>query len=848
MTNPTGIQNGADTRMCDAALWYAGTFGWHLVQAHHITLDGHCSCGDRAPEHTYKQGGKHPVPKKWTENATCDPDTITTLWRARPRANLLLKTGRDSGVFAIDVDPDNGGDVGLAALLYKRSPLPTTFTTHTGSGGTHYLFTYPADFDISNSTKALREMGIAGVDVRGEGGCLVLAPSVSGKGPYTCDQAPVADAPAWLLDILRPKVRATTIPSQRPPSEPHHSLDHLDQYTRKALDAECDSITYAADGDQNNTINVAAFNVGTLVGAGALTESNARDELLSACRRGNHPENRARPTIESGLRAGMAQPRNPWPPLSSASTTAPTVLSARDRENYTDKVKRGLYPDEETAVHEAFAEAPDPLGGVEMARPPAMVPENMMPAVIADMARAVADHLQVPVEAPALMGLATLSTAAIGRIWVRDDRLHWTEPPIIRTLTTMRSGERKTATVRIVAAPIHAAENTMWDAHERSIKDSELDVERINAEIEAARKTLKANPGDAAALADLQTLQSRLAEIPTSETPPPQLTIADSTPEALGAALRNNDEALGMLLPEDSLFAQVAGQYSTGMPNISIYLSSYDEEQYTVNRISRGVFRLRNPAVAMGLLVQPHVLERAAQIPGARDSGLMGRWIYGAPESTLGDREIDTNPPDGPVLSRWSLAISEILSLPRRPEDRPIIRLSQEAHLELRELRARLEPHQRDVVGRYAHMTDWTGKLAGTALRLAGLYHLAQGHRDDTSVNLQTMQWATALARWATMHAEYVHRCWRDTPTPEGVEHVLKWIRARGLSTFTRRDVARAVQNAKWYSAAALDEALAELHTARWIASVCETDAAGRNKATGRYLTHPMLLSGASHG
>lgn len=847
MTETTGIQNGADTRMREAARWYAGTFGWHVVQAHHITLDGHCSCGDRDPEHTYKQGGKHPVPKKWNENATNDPAVIDTLWRARPKANLLLKTGRDSGVFALDVDPDNGGDVGLAALIYKRSPLPTTFTTHTGSGGTHYLFAYPADFDITNSTKALREMGIAGVDVRGEGGCLVLAPSVSGKGPYTCDQAPIAPAPEWLLDILRPKQKQAPIPAQRPASEPRRDLDHLDQYTRKALDAECEAIRSAPEGDQNNTINVAAFNVGTLVGAGALSEREARDELLSACRSGNHPENRAVPTVESGLRAGIAQPRNPWPPTPSASTPTAT-FTAHDREGYAEKVKRGLYPDEAAATNAAFAEPPDPLGGVEMARPPAMVPESMMPAVLAEMAHAVADHLQVPVEAPALMGLATLSTAAIGRIWVRDDLLHWTEPLVIRTLTTMRSGERKTATVKIVTSPIHAAENALWDAHETAIKGSELDIERLNVEIETARKALKANPNDAAALADLQSLQGRLAELPTAETPPPQLTIADSTPEALGAALRNNDEALGMLLPEDSLFAQVAGQYSSGMPNISIYLSSYDEEQYTVNRISRGVFRLRNPAVAMGLLVQPHVLERAAQIPGARDSGLMGRWLYGAPESTLGDRAIDTEPPNGPALSRWNSAVAEILALPRRPEDRPIIHLSHEAHLELRELRARLEPHQKDVIGRYAHMTDWTGKLAGTTLRAAGLFHLAQGHRQDTSINLQTMQWATALARWATMHAEYVHRSWRDNPTPEGVEHVLKWIRARGLSSFSRRDVARAVQNTKWYSAAALDEALAELHAARWIASVSDTDAAGRNKATGRYITHPLLLSGNSHG
>jgi hypothetical protein len=104
--------------------------------------------------------------------------------------------------------------------------------------------------------------------------------------------------------------------SQTPTSTSRFVLDsgRYDAYTSKALQDECDAITGAPDGTQNDTINAAAFNVGTLVGAGAVDEKEAREVLLSAARAGNHPESRALPTIESGLRAGMAQPR-PWPPV-----------------------------------------------------------------------------------------------------------------------------------------------------------------------------------------------------------------------------------------------------------------------------------------------------------------------------------------------------------------------------------------------------------------------------------------------------------------------------------------------------------------------------------------------------
>lgn len=97
--------------------------------------------------------------------------------------------------------------------------------------------------------------------------------------------------------------------------------DRLDSYTQKALQAECDSIVSAPNGDQNNTINKAAFNVGTLVGAGAVGEDEAREMLLSAALAGNHPEGRARPSISSGLRAGMLTPRHPWPPVSHTAAS-----------------------------------------------------------------------------------------------------------------------------------------------------------------------------------------------------------------------------------------------------------------------------------------------------------------------------------------------------------------------------------------------------------------------------------------------------------------------------------------------------------------------------------------------
>ncbi|MET8481303.1 hypothetical protein ABZV68_29610 [Streptomyces clavifer] len=126
--------------------------------------------------------------------------------------------------------------------------------------------------------------------------------------------------------------------------------DRHDAYTRKALQAECDAIASAPNGDQNNIINAAAFSVGTLVGAGALSESDARGDLIAAAHAGGHPDGRARATIESGLAAGMSQPRHPWPPVSSADDRKPPRDFPAPPPHFEEEREEDPFLDEEASA------------------------------------------------------------------------------------------------------------------------------------------------------------------------------------------------------------------------------------------------------------------------------------------------------------------------------------------------------------------------------------------------------------------------------------------------------------------------------------------------------------------
>jgi hypothetical protein len=117
-----------------------------------------------------------------------------------PDSNVGIVTGVLSGLVVLDIDPRHGGDNSLALFLREHGPLPQTIESRTGGGGWHVYFAHPGGI-VRN------KVGLApGIDVRGDGGCVVAPPSVHGSGrPYVWleGHAPrdnsVAPMPGWLL-------------------------------------------------------------------------------------------------------------------------------------------------------------------------------------------------------------------------------------------------------------------------------------------------------------------------------------------------------------------------------------------------------------------------------------------------------------------------------------------------------------------------------------------------------------------------------------------------------------------------------------------------------------------------
>jgi hypothetical protein len=143
-------------------------------------------------------GGKAPLTYNGFWDATTDARRIGIWWSRWPGANVGVPTGERSGLLVLDIDPKDGGSASLAELERSSGPLPETAKARTGGGGMHVFFAYPVGEEVRSSAGRLGP----GLDVRGEGGYVVVPPSRTQSAYEWLDRVPLA-APAWLLGCLR---------------------------------------------------------------------------------------------------------------------------------------------------------------------------------------------------------------------------------------------------------------------------------------------------------------------------------------------------------------------------------------------------------------------------------------------------------------------------------------------------------------------------------------------------------------------------------------------------------------------------------------------------------------------
>ena len=284
--------------LIEVALRYV-QHGWPVLPIH-TPGSRDCSCTAR----DCGSPGKHPRTPRGLHDASTDSDRIRGWWGRWPNANIGVVTGARSGLVVLDVDlPD--GPSSLAKLQAEHGRLPATCEQTTGSGGRQLLFAHP-DFPVGNRAR-LRP----GLDVRGDGGYIVVPPSIhatGGRYQWT-GRLPPAAPPRWLLALLDRSRAPQPPPTIEIPDSPVHAGGRQVRYADAAMRRELAGLAAAVEGTRNATLNRAAFSLGQLVATGLLDRDQVVEELERVAAGIGLGPAEVRRTVASGLTAGLNQPR-----------------------------------------------------------------------------------------------------------------------------------------------------------------------------------------------------------------------------------------------------------------------------------------------------------------------------------------------------------------------------------------------------------------------------------------------------------------------------------------------------------------------------------------------------------
>ncbi|WP_177154704.1 DUF3987 domain-containing protein, partial [Actinosynnema pretiosum] len=270
-------------------------------------------------------------------------------------------------------------------------------------------------------------------------------------------------------------------------------------------------------------------------------------------------------------------------------------------------------------------EAPMPLG-TSRAVPP--FPVDALPDWIARHVTAVAELTQTPPDLAACLALLALSTAAGGRARVQI-RPGWDEPVNLYSVTVLPPASRKSAVFKAMTKPIRLVEKELIEEAKGAIASARIGrrtAEEFAARAEKAVLSADAIDRDSALEAAVN------AALEVDETLPvvPRLIADDATPEVVATLLADHGGRIAVLSAEGGLFGTLAGRYS-GTPNLDVFLKGHAGDLHLVDRQGREATAVEEPAITLGLTIQPSVLDGLARHESFRGTGLLARIMYSLP-------------------------------------------------------------------------------------------------------------------------------------------------------------------------------------------------------------------------
>lgn len=475
-------------------------------------------------------------------------------------------------------------------------------------------------------------------------------------------------------------------------------------------------------------------------------------------------------------------------------------------------------------------------------------PTNRLPAWIGAYVSALAETTQTPEDMAGVLSLSACSTAVAKVATV--DCGNWYEPLNIYCVVTMPPASRKSAVVSAIIKPIELYERETNQIFKQEIAEKQTERDILagrlqKAKTEAAAASKKKAQIERDELEDEAFALARELDqmiVPASL----RLLVDDCTPERLSGLLSEQSGRIAVISPEGDFFDLIAGRYSENQARLGVYLRAHAGDNLRVDRNGeRRTEYVQEPALTIGLAVQPEVLRGIAKRHELRGRGLLGRFLYCLPKSNIGYRDTKTISMSAEAEAGYHAGLRRLLELkPNMDTEEPrphILNLSPEASSEFALYRAEVEFGLRPE-GEMGDMTDWGGKLCGAVARLMGILHLAEHGLTNRIISRSTACAAMALGNYFIEHAKAAFDEMGADIDSDNARFVLDWVRRKGEGSFTRRDAHNGMQR-RFKRATELDRPLDILDERGYIRERDQGRSASiRDYQRIIYDVHPVLL------
>jgi hypothetical protein len=781
--------------------------------------------------------------KHWLPESSKDEAQIRKWWMQSPEALVALPC-KSNGLFVLDCDRHTEVDNGIAyyyALCEVNGYPPAHPVIETDYEGRHHIFKMP-DEPIKGSVIG------HGIETRGyqsnnQGNYIIAAGSrmPDGRAWKLVKSTPslltaeLQVPPQWLIDLCRP----TQLRPMMHTSAPARCGKREQAYAATALDKVARELAITPRGNRDNTLNKAAFCLGTMIAPGWIGAATVEGRLIDACSANGLLRDDAakvRSTIKRAIDDGMKQPH----------------AALVDRPKANGQTARGIDIKPPEAIHDWS----DPDWSILDDRRGELpeFPLDLLPNQAREWVESAAHgagvtpaHVAVP-----LLGAASSLIGTARRVQAATS---WTQPLTTWTALVGFSGDGKTpgldATRRALAQIEldRATEITnLRLEHEAKVEAAKVARDLWKKEIEKAAEQSVVD------LADFR--EKKKAEpkaMPAEAQDPgrfiePRLFISNTTIERVAPLLQAQPQGALVMLDELSAHFSNMSRYSGG-DDRAFWLEAWNGGPYNVERMSRPPISIKHLLVGITGGFQPDKLNAAFR--GDAD-GMPSRfcfaWIAKPKYRPLSNAVTEIEPT---IIN----ALGRLVKLPWKGDNGEYcpraIRLSTDAVTQFEAFRKAMFQLLPSLDGLER---EWFAKSQAHVLRLAGtLQYLDYAFSgmmaepmvpaEPTEITAETMKAAIRLVQeYFWPHARACLRQIGLTERHANARKVLRWLAANRKSEVSREAIRREALGQR-LDADQTTELLTALCNFGWMREEFTPSGPQGGKPVRRWLVNPKLFS-----